>query len=195
MGANMITDSIPQIRQILPRLLRLIQADSDNKYACPHCHWPSLSFEQLYDHVPLFHTNEPEFATKCDVCRKSTRNYAVHIHEEHDDAHQHKPAATPLYAFALVVCHRKRDNRFLLVQEAGSMGFWLPGGRVEVGERLDRAAERETLEEAGVKVRLTGVLKMEFTPKASMNRLRVIYYAEPLDENDCEPKTIPDYER
>lgn len=195
MGVNMITNSVSQIHQVLPRLLRLVQSDHKAKYTCPYCQWASLSFDQLYDHVPLFHTNEGEFTAKCELCGKSTRNFEVHLHEDHDEAHQHRPSAAPLYAFALVVCHRKSDNRFLLVQESGSMGFWLPGGRVEVGERLDRAAERETLEEAGVKVRLTGVLKMEFTPRADSNRLRVIYFAEPLDQNDCEAKAIPDYER
>jgi phosphatase NudJ len=75
------------------------------------------------------------------------------------------------------------------------MGFWLPGGRVEVGEQLDTAAERETLEEAGVKIRITGILKIEFTPRMNINRLRVIFFAEPFDENNCDAKTIPDYER
>jgi len=94
----------------------------------------------------------------------------------------------------LLYVNGKKDNRFLVVQESGSAGFWLPGGRVEVGEQLDVAAERETLEEAGVKIRLTGILKIEFAPRPDINRLRVIYFAEPFDENNCEPKTIPDYE-
>jgi ADP-ribose pyrophosphatase YjhB (NUDIX family) len=191
----MITESMTQIRDVFHQLLPLGQPSSDPTYTCPYCNRSTLSFSQLYVHVPLYHTNEGGLAVKCQICQRPTRNYAVHIHEEHDQEHREKPGATPLYAFALVVCQRKSDSRFLVVQESGSMGFWLPGGRVEVGEQLDKAAERETLEEAGVKIRLTGVLKIEFTPRSDINRLRVIYFAEPFDENNCEAKTIPDYER
>jgi len=193
-GVNMITEYISQIRTVFQQLIPLIQSDSKAKYSCPYCNWPSLSFAQLYVHVPLYHTNENQLSIKCQICQRPTRNFAIHLHEEHDTQHSERPSATPLYAFALVVCQRQRDNRFLVVQESGSMGFWLPGGRVEAGEQLDKAAERETLEEAGVKIKITGVLKIEFTPRPESNRLRVIFFAQPLDENDCDAKTIPDYE-
>lgn len=191
----MITTSIPAIRQVFDQLLPLGQTQPKATYTCPYCQWPSLSFSQLYVHVPLYHTNEGPISTKCEICQRQARNIAVHLHEEHDPKPHETPGAAPLYAFSLVICQRKQDKRFLVVQESGSMGFWLPGGRVEPGEQLAEAAERETLEEAGVKVRLTGVLKIEFTPRFDNNRLRVIFFAEPSDENDCEPKTIPDYER
>jgi ADP-ribose pyrophosphatase YjhB (NUDIX family) len=195
LGVNMITVYITQIRDVFRQLLPLGQPSSNPSYTCPYCSCSSLSYSQLYVHVPLYHTNEGCLSGKCPVCQRSTRNFAVHLHEEHDAEHRDKPEALPLYAFALVVCQRKSDQRFLVVQESGSMGFWLPGGRVEVGEQLDKAAERETLEEAGVKIRITGVLKIEFTPRNDINRLRIIFFAEPFDENNCEPKTIPDYER
>ena len=191
----MITQSLSQIRTVLHQLLPLLKLDGDGKLSCQFCHWQSMTFEQLYQHVPLYHTNEPELAVRCQLCERSVRNYAVHLHEEHAVGLQPGPSATPLYAFALVVCQRKDDMRFLVVQESGTMGYWLPGGRVEVGEQLDKAAERETLEEAGVKIRITGILKIEFIPKSSSNRLRIIFFAEPLDVADCEPKSIPDYER
>ncbi|CAF1591307.1 unnamed protein product [Rotaria sp. Silwood1] len=193
-GVNMITESMIQIRNVLHQLLPLGQINSKSTYTCPYCKWSLFSFSQLYIHVPLYHTNEEELSIKCQICQRSTRNYAVHLHEEHNDEHQQRSIATPLYAFSLVVCQRKRDNRFLVVQESGSKGFWLPGGRVEIGEQLDKAAERETLEEAGVKIRLIGILKIEFVPRSDINRLRIIYFAEPFDEDNCEPKTIPDYE-
>ncbi|CAF4433817.1 unnamed protein product [Rotaria sp. Silwood2] len=194
LGVNMVTESIKQIRTVLHQLIPLGQSSSKPTYACPYCKWSSFSFSQLYIHVPLYHTNEQGLSIKCEICQRSTRNYAVHLHEEHNEEHRQRSIAAPLYAFSLVVCRRKSDNRFLVVQESGSKGFWLPGGRVEIGEQLDKAAERETLEEAGVKIRLTGILKIEFVPRSDITRLRVIYFAEPFDEHNCEPKAIPDYE-
>ena len=49
-----------------------------------------------------------------------------------------------------------RDNRVLLVKrgQAPSRDLWaIPGGRVEIGETLQEAAERETIEETGITIR------------------------------------------
>jgi ADP-ribose pyrophosphatase YjhB (NUDIX family) len=85
--------------------------------------------------------------------------------------------------FALVVCLRsgERGPEMLLVDEVASMGFWLPGGRVDPGEDFATAAVRETREEAGVAVRLTGVLAIEHTPRDTHDRMRVVFSAE-IDE-------------
>lgn len=59
----------------------------------------------------------------------------------------------PILAVGTVVL---RDDRVLLVRraKAPSAGLWaVPGGRVELGETLQQAAERELLEETGVVVR------------------------------------------
>ena len=48
-----------------------------------------------------------------------------------------------------------RDNKVLLVKrkQPPSEGLWaIPGGRVELGETLQKAAEREVREETGVTV-------------------------------------------
>jgi 8-oxo-dGTP diphosphatase len=48
-----------------------------------------------------------------------------------------------------------RDNRVLLVRrgEPPSRDLWaIPGGRVEIGETLQQAAEREILEETGITI-------------------------------------------
>lgn len=58
----------------------------------------------------------------------------------------------PILAVGTVVL---RDDRILLVRraKAPSAGLWaVPGGRVELGETLQQAAERELLEETGVVV-------------------------------------------
>ena len=51
-------------------------------------------------------------------------------------------------------------GRFLLVQEFADIGFWLPGGRVDPGESFQEAAIREAKEEAGVDVKLTGIMRV-----------------------------------
>jgi len=61
--------------------------------------------------------------------------------------------AAPVPAVGAVVVH---DGAVLLVRRghAPSRGVWaVPGGRVELGETLVEAAEREVREETGVRVR------------------------------------------
>ncbi len=53
------------------------------------------------------------------------------------------------------------QDRVLLVRNRYGVTtgrYLLPAGRVKVGELPDRAAERETLEETGLRVRVTGLL-------------------------------------
>lgn len=38
-----------------------------------------------------------------------------------------------LFAYALVVCRDDRTGKFLMVQEFGASGWWLPGGRIDPG--------------------------------------------------------------
>jgi phosphatase NudJ len=97
----------------------------------------------------------------------------------------------PTWFFAAVVV--RHGDRFLLVQERKHNHAWyLPAGRVEPGESLAEAAVRETLEESGVKVRLTGVIRIEHSPQSKSARLRVVFLAEP--RGDTATKKKPDRE-
>ncbi len=63
-----------------------------------------------------------------------------------------------------------------------------------MGESLQDAALRETHEEAGVAITLTGVLSIEYSASRDGHaRMRAIFLAEPVDP-DAVPKTLPDYE-
>jgi phosphatase NudJ len=97
----------------------------------------------------------------------------------------------PTWFFALVVV--RRGGRFLLVHERKHSQLWyLPAGRVESGESLAAAAVRETFEEAGIVVRVTGVIRVEHLPRPEGSRVRVVFLAEPTD--DTPPKSTPDDE-
>ena len=103
--------------------------------------------------------------------------------------HVNPRPATPTWAFAITIV--RRGDQFLLVQEDKPGEPWyFPAGLVELRESFFEAALRETLEEGGLDVRLTGLLKIVHTPLDDSARLRVVFVAEPVDESP--PKRNPD---
>jgi phosphatase NudJ len=84
------------------------------------------------------------------------------------------------HTYVLIVV--QHEGRFVLVQEAREGNPWyVPAGRVEPLESLKHAALRETREEAGIDVELTGVLRVQHTPRPDGTaRLRVWFSARPL---------------
>lgn len=67
------------------------------------------------------------------------------------------PASWPRLAVSAAIF---KDNRFLLVQRARApaLGIWtLPGGRVEFGEGLHQALNREVQEETGLTIAILGL--------------------------------------
>jgi phosphatase NudJ len=98
------------------------------------------------------------------------------------------PIAT--WSFVLVVV--QRADRFLVVQERKHGQRWyLPAGRVEPGEDFVAAAERETLEESGLRVRIDRLIRIEHTPlPEGTARLRLVLTA--VADGDADPKQRPD---
>ncbi|ETO11906.1 hypothetical protein RFI_25471 [Reticulomyxa filosa] len=223
LGANMITsdshafvttcESIAEIKK------QITQSNVLN------CFFFGLTQHSLWTHCPLYHIGAPNsLNVKCPICIKSKdsqsrdrRPFQVHLHNVHGPP-DHVPEydfGTNSYVFALVVVRRATDNKYLMVQEYGECGFWLPAGRVDPGEDVCSAALRETMEEAGIDIRLKGILSVEFCAinaqqmEKRYNRVRVIFYAEPFQNskqntNEAEskidndivraPKSIPNYE-
>ena len=91
------------------------------------------------------------------------------------------------------------STQVLLVNEpaaiaGGKPNYFMPAGRVDIGETFVEAGVRETLEEAGVNVKITGVLLFQL---GGMMVPRVVLYAKPIAEGEvCEEgaKSIPDFE-
>ena len=98
----------------------------------------------------------------------------------------------PSWYFVLVVV--RLGHRYLLVHERKhGQGWYLPAGRVEPGETIVQAAERETLEEAGIPIVCEGILRFEHTPIGKgTSRVRVFVLARPA--TDAPPKSTPDSE-
>lgn len=214
-GANMVdrSTSSQHFQEALKRVFRPLARKQQHRkerrgYQCPYCGLAPLTEDELWEHVPLYHinaSNRSAASFPCPVCgvlpAQQGEYFQPHLHNAHGppgrgEGHsEYQEKAPHLYTFALVLCRRPADGKYLLVQEFGRSGYWLPGGRVDAGESLVRAAERETLEEAGVAVTIKGVLRLEYSPSyRDVARLRAIFYAEPSDETAAVEKTLPDYE-
>lgn len=97
----------------------------------------------------------------------------------------------PIPSFFFVLSVVRRGDRFLLVHERKHGQRWyFPAGRVEPSESFVAAAERETLEEASVRISVDGLIRIEENPSASRMRMRLIFSAKPV--GDPTPKSIPD---
>lgn len=96
----------------------------------------------------------------------------------------------PTWFFVLVVV--RDGDKFLLVQENLDDNPWyLPAGRVEPGESLIEAVEREVVEETGVPVFVDRVIRIDHTPfPEGLSRVRVYFTARPA--GDTATKTEPD---
>jgi 8-oxo-dGTP pyrophosphatase MutT (NUDIX family) len=203
-GSNMVTACIQSLEVVTNRIYANLSSNikhGDANLTCPICGMENLNEDALWIHLPLYHINYDANLMKkiklCPLCNKyPDPNLQVHYRNLHGpggrgEVHSDYSKPVSLYAFALVVVYRKLDKKYLLVQEFANSGFWLPGGRVDSGENLKDAAIRETKEEAGIDIKLTGILTVQFNH--SHGRFRIIYFAEPIDDTQL-PKSIPDYE-
>ncbi|GAA0934444.1 NUDIX domain-containing protein [Pseudonocardia zijingensis] len=80
--------------------------------------------------------------------------------------HFHDPAAPRAAAVvpSVFVAVRDAAGRLLLVRRCDDGTWELPGGQVEVGENAIATAVRETAEETGVDVRVTGLVGLYTDP-------------------------------
>jgi 8-oxo-dGTP diphosphatase len=93
----------------------------------------------------------------CAVPNGASAVRRVHFHDGT------APVAAVVAPSVFVAARDGRD-RLLLVRRRDSGAWELPGGRVEVGESVLDAAVRETVEESGVLVRITGVVGLFTDP-------------------------------
>ena len=73
-----------------------------------------------------------------------------------------------------------QNDKILLTKRKDFEVWCMPGGRVEDGETVTQAAIRETLEETGLEVELTGVVGIYSIPKAkAWCNLIILFTARP----------------
>ncbi len=104
-----------------------------------------------------------------------------------------KPPVTPLLTADIIIELTDRDNHPIVLIERRNppYGWALPGGFVDPGERVEKAAVREALEETGLVVHLKQLLGCYSDPArdARGHTASVVYIGEargePLAQDDA----------
>jgi 8-oxo-dGTP diphosphatase len=96
---------------------------------------------------------------------------------------------TPLLAADVIIELTDRPDRpiVLIERKYPPLGWALPGGFVDVGERLEHAAVREALEETGLRVKLTVLLGCYSDPRRDPrgHTVSAVYVAEARGEPEA----------
>jgi len=74
----------------------------------------------------------------------------------------------------------RKGNKFMVTSERD--GWYLPAGRVDLGETFTTGGRREAFEEAGIPVKLDGIYRFEHSPSINSSRIRCIFAASPVDD-------------
>jgi 8-oxo-dGTP diphosphatase len=80
----------------------------------------------------------------------------------------------------------EKDDRYLLIKEAAPKWeekWFLPGGNVKDGESPEEGAIRETLEEAGCRVALNGIIYIRYYPSFFEDKVHIFYSATVLSDD------------
>ena len=127
LGAHMITNCFSAACSALS----ICMYRKHGTYPCPYCEMNKFDEVELREHVSLFHESYPQsLCCTCPICKKMTRNFFSHIFHEHGDGVLEERTGF----FSICIVQRQSDKAFLMVQERGSSGFWVPGGGLNAGE-------------------------------------------------------------
>jgi len=94
-----------------------------------------------------------------------------------------------------------RENKLLLVKRKydPDAGFWsIPGGHLDLGERVESAAEREAFEETGFKVKVTNLagiinkIMCDNKGRIEYHYVLINYFVEQIDGDINQPPKAQD---
>jgi len=94
-----------------------------------------------------------------------------------------------------------RDNQLLLIKRKydPDAGYWsIPGGHLDLGEKIQKAAEREAFEETGFKVkisRLAGIIDKimyDNDGKIEYHYVLINYFVEQIERDSNQPPKAAD---
>lgn len=182
---------------IIPQDIKII------KYPCPKCDI-KLNSDNMWLHW-INHISEPLDISSCPLCNESLprnpKGFSDHINTHHSPSLRLPNPRKNFtdrskyitYMFSLVIIQHPITKKFVIVEEIASLGWYIPAGKVETGETFQKAAIRECKEEAGIDVKLEGILQILHYPYPKHSKMSVIFLASPLYP-DQELKCVPDYE-
>ena len=200
-GARMVTDDRDAVEEAFRKLDSCRPSEMTEplvydtpRYACPECGMGGFTENQLHAHGPMYHGAEWNHHVRCPVCDEA-QGWPVHFHNHHGPPQSREPPPAFFSAFSLVVC-RGADGRFLMPNERADKcpkrevpGYWLPAGRLDRGEGFLDAARRETMEEGGVEVEVTGVLRFTLD-RFEVPCPRLVLLAEPVAVAHQKPQRL-----
>lgn len=94
-----------------------------------------------------------------------------------------------------------RSNHLLLIKRKYNpdAGYWsIPGGHLDLGERVEKAAVRETYEETGFKVKISGLagiidkIMYDKTGKIEYHYVLINYFVEQIEGDPNQPPKAAD---
>lgn len=91
-----------------------------------------------------------------------------------------------------VMCFIRQEEKILLVQETSNHDFkwFFPAGKVDADDKdILAAAIRETSEEAGIEVKLDGIMRIDYRMNDGHMWMRILFAAH--QTNDAPPKSKP----
>ena len=187
-------------RAILEMALTMVEEDAAE--TTPRCTVCALGVPgdatAMTKHVAQWHGDLPlSHKILCPLCDKTVANASFHVVERCSKRVGLVHSGPRGARFASVVVRRhgwsnwSEPDSVLLVREFGCTGFFRPAGGVDDGETPEQAALRECVEEAGVSVRIVGLLSERGNPATGDTMWT---FAAELVDPSAAVKATPDYE-
>ncbi len=170
------------------RLGRVVYGASDEKAG---------GVDSLYKILTDGRLNHQVKVTRGVLAAECSKMLSVFFQNRRDEIKKEKSEKNYRQRASVIVVHKNKILGFNAVDpHSGTKYFFMPGGGVEDGESAALAAQRETLEETGYKIRVLEETefrrKYDFPWNGKINACDTTFYLGILDENWHEPTDVAD---